>query len=598
MEVQAPWAGHQRWQVLATAFDQGQDFLRTWQAWRDDPLRPHQLFFTALVTPDEAAEAAAGAPDFGHLGSDNHHFGPSHPLTQALLEQCQGLLPGTHRLVFEAGLVQLTLCVGCVNEVLPTLDSVVDQVLLAPPTNNTVWDCKLIKGLGRLCRHGTQLCAATGGAAADAALRASLVSAGFVLETPQPASDKPAVLARYAPHWPLRHAHRAARVDGPGRVVVVGAGLAGSAVAWSLAQRGWQVEVLDQADTAATGASALPAGVIAPHASPDDALLSRMSRTGVRLTLQRAAQLLQRDVDWAPSGVLEHRVEGKRGLPNTEAWAQAGVAWSRPAQACELQAAHLPHDTPALWHSMAGWIRPARLVRAQLQHPAVTWRGHSAVHRLQRNGAVWQLLDDQGHTLACAEHVVLATAYATRALLEDHTSSRLPLNPLRGQVSWGPLSTLPATARALLPPFPVNGHGSFVSGMHGPNTPEAMWLAGSTFERGETQALLKPEDQAANLVKLARLLPKLGTAVSPAFDQAHMWAGVRCTLPDRLPAVGPVYHSTWPGLYVCTGLGARGLTLSVLCGEVLAAWLHGEPWPAEKKLAQALLAERFWPQSP
>jgi tRNA 5-methylaminomethyl-2-thiouridine biosynthesis bifunctional protein len=39
-------------------------------------------------------------------------------------------------------------------------------------------------------------------------------------------------------------------------------------------------------------------------------------------------------------------------------------------------------------------------------------------------------------------------------------------------------------------------------------------------------------------------------------------------------------------------MGSRGLSFAVLCGELLAAWLHAEPWPIEKRLAQSLLASR------
>lgn len=46
-------------------------------------------------------------------------------------------------------------------------------------------------------------------------------------------------------------------------------------------------------------------------------------------------------------------------------------------------------------------------------------------------------------------------------------------------------------------------------------------------------------------------------------------------------------------LQLCTGLGARGLTLAVLCGELLAATLHGEPLPVARSLAQRLRAGRF-----
>jgi tRNA 5-methylaminomethyl-2-thiouridine biosynthesis bifunctional protein len=47
-----------------------------------------------------------------------------------------------------------------------------------------------------------------------------------------------------------------------------------------------------------------------------------------------------------------------------------------------------------------------------------------------------------------------------------------------------------------------------------------------------------------------------------------------------------------PGLQVLTGLGARGLALSVLCGQWLAARMCGEPLPLETDLSQRLVAER------
>jgi tRNA 5-methylaminomethyl-2-thiouridine biosynthesis bifunctional protein len=405
------------------------------------------------------------------------------------------------------------------------------------------------------------------------------------------------------------HTHTAL-AERAGHALVVGAGLAGAAAAYSLAQRGWRVEVLDAASAPAAGASGLPAGLIAPHVSPDDAPLSRISRAGLRATLQRVAALLPQGQDWAPSGALEHRVKHKRALPPATPDTPRGDDWSLEASPSQIEAAGLADlDAPAsaLWHPSAAWLRPAQLVRAQLAHERIVWRGGAAVARLQRTAAGWALLDAHGHTLAQAPHVVLAAGFAVRALLEplpdqwlqsplqtrpEATAHTLPLQALRGQVSWGLLSDLPAAARAALPPWPVHGYGSFLQGMHGPSE-APLWIVGSTFERGNTTAAVFGADHAANQARLQRLLPRLGAQMTSAFAAAQGWAAVRCTLPDRLPAVGALDGARWPGLYVLTGLGARGLTLSVLAGEVLAAQLHGEPWPLPAPLARALLAQRF-----
>ena len=150
---------------------------------------------------------------------------------------------------------------------------------------------------------------------------------------------------------------------------MIGAGLSGSAVAHSLASRGWAVTVLDQAEGVGAGASGLPAGLAAPHVSPDDNVLSRITRAGVRSTLQRADALLQSGTDWALTGVLEHNLAGKRRLPksdpgnstststntntNTNTGADLPHDMSTLASAAQIAAAGLPPETPALWHGQA-----------------------------------------------------------------------------------------------------------------------------------------------------------------------------------------------------------------------------------------------------
>ena len=78
-------------------------------------------------------------------------------------------------------------------------------------------------------------------------------------------------------------------------------------------------------------------------------------------------------------------------------------------------------------------------------------------------------------------------------------------------------------------------------------------------------------------------------------------------MPDRMPAVGALQaparrraprnalptEPTAQGLYVCCGMGARGLALAMFSGELLAAHIHHEPLPAEKKLAAMLDPLRF-----
>jgi tRNA 5-methylaminomethyl-2-thiouridine biosynthesis bifunctional protein len=373
------------------------------------------------------------------------------------------------------------------------------------------------------------------------------------------------------------------------QALVIGTGLSGSAVAHSLAVRGWSVTVLDQAPGVGAGASGLPAGLAAPHVSPDDNVLSRITRAGVQATLQRAQMLLQSGTDWALTGVLEHNLAGKRRLPSGTA-----DQHSTPASAAKIAAAGLSPGSPALWHAQAGWIRPRQLVAAQLQTPGVQVRWGQQVQGIERRGDEWVVTDAQGQTLGQAPWLVVASAFDSRALLRPLPGFAVPLNPLRGQVSFGHMADLNEAQRQLLPPFPVNGHGSFISGVP---SPEGLpgWFIGSTFERDCEQAPVREEDHAANQVRLATLLPALGQAMGGQFEPGRVqgWAGLRCTLPNRLPAVGPIDRQGLPGLCLSTGMGARGISLAVLCGELTAAWLNDEPLPLPAALAKHLAAERF-----
>ncbi|MCU0927326.1 MAG: FAD-dependent oxidoreductase, partial [Hydrogenophaga sp.] len=47
--------------------------------------------------------------------------------------------------------------------------------------------------------------------------------------------------------------------------LVIGAGLAGAAVCFALARRGWRLTLMDAASGPAQGASALPVGMLSPH---------------------------------------------------------------------------------------------------------------------------------------------------------------------------------------------------------------------------------------------------------------------------------------------------------------------------------------------
>lgn len=568
------WQGRRTWRVLATAFGHGELFLSSWAAWQADAQRSAQLHITCMVDqPLTSTDVLAHTPPEWQ------------PMAQALAERLYGLLPGVHRLSFEHGQVLLTLWVGPMQDMLRQQHSVADAVWMPTPIAS---DAHSIKALARHCQRGTVVLAPK----IEEALSHGLQSAGF---TWVEATDAALTQGHYAPRWePRKRGDAQAPQETAGTALVIGAGLAGSSIAHSLALRGWRVTVLAAGDTPADGASGLPAGLFCPHVSPDDSVLSRLSRSGVRMTLQRLRDVCQEGADWGHSGVLEHCTDGGTGLPAH--WVTGpGADWSHTTTAEQLQAAGLDDDTAACWHAQAGWVRPAQLVQAQLRHPLIQFQGRTEVARLQATpDGTWQALDAKGEVISQADLAVVACGPATPTLLPADTAWQL--QALRGQITWGWHTEANAAA---LPPFPVNGNGNLVT--HVPFEEGRAWIMGSTFERDVREMPISYTDQmaahAVNYDKLSTLLPHsappLASWFTPGDDHCQpTWGRVRVASYDRLPIAGPVSADA-PGLWALTAMGARGLTLSVVCGELIAAQLHGEPLPLDAKLAQHLGTERL-----
>ncbi|WP_180129721.1 FAD-dependent oxidoreductase [Rhodoferax sp. BLA1] len=582
------WLGLPRLQILDTCFKDGLGFLRTWHTWQHTTDRPRMLHVVALCPRAPTSETLVQA-----CGSDTNLL----PLANELVAHWFGLLPGFHRFLLANGQVTLTLCVGDALQALRQHTFLADEVCVAldAPEQPGEFDAHnpwAIKALARCCRRGTTLYAHLPTSTDASDLHQQLCSSGFAISDNSTDAERQ-FQARFDPPWPLKTSRQNHSSALPvQRCAVVGAGLAGASVAAALARRGWQVLVLDAAPAPAAGASGLPVGLVVPHTSSDDCPLSRLSRAGVRLTLQQARQHLQPGTQWAATGVLERQVGGTPQLPSH--WQPEGQDWS-------ISAPDKLADGPGLWHPRAAWIQPAALVSAWLKQPGVRFQGGAKVCHVQHIDGVWQLLDEAQQVLCCAERVVFANAGAARPLLDNLAHShpdlssqlqRLPSTQgMRGLLSWA-LHSDSTADKAAFPPFPVNGFSGLVS--HVPTDQGPAWFMGSSYQPEQQVERPDADNHVRNWEHLKELLPSLAGPLAANFASKNLqtWKGTRCISADRLPLVGPLDAGAQPSLWLCAALGSRGLSFSVLCAELLAAQMGAEPLPVEAKLAKALHALR------
>ncbi|MBI1282935.1 MAG: bifunctional tRNA (5-methylaminomethyl-2-thiouridine)(34)-methyltransferase MnmD/FAD-dependent 5-carboxymethylaminomethyl-2-thiouridine(34) oxidoreductase MnmC [Thiobacillus sp.] len=562
----AAWAGRAGFVVLETGFGTGLNFMTTWAAWQADPARPARLHFLSVEKhPFQAADLArlhAQWPEFAALSSE-------------LLANWPTLTPGFHRIALDGGRVQLTLMLGDVHDCMPQVQAGVDAFYLdgfAPDSNADMWQPGLFRELARLARSGAV--AATYTVAAP--VREGLQRAGFVCEKRAGYGRKRHCLtARFEARTRLPEPAL------PRHVAVIGAGVAGSAVAHALAQREVAVSVIERAGAPAQAASGNPVAVFRPLISRDDNFATRLTRAAFLHDLRAWAALTLAGikgeaVEWSRCGVLHLARDSDAATKQWQALADTAppadfARWVEVGEASEL--ANWPLASPGVFYSTAGWVVPSSLCRAWLDHPAIRLHSGCTATRLQATAAGWHVLDRMGSVLIEADAVVLANARDALQLAPDQA---WPLHTVRGQVTQLPAGSLPQLRRV------ISREGYVAPGPFQP-------LVGATYEHDDEDTAPRRESDVVNLARLEAILP--GAARS--FDAVAVSgrASLRATLPDRLPIVGSVGRH--PGLYVAAGYASRGVVWAGLLGEALADRMTRQPLPLEADLMRAIAPDRF-----
>ncbi|WP_394470083.1 FAD-dependent 5-carboxymethylaminomethyl-2-thiouridine(34) oxidoreductase MnmC [Roseateles sp. DC23W] len=563
----ARWQGRERFVVLETGFGLGNNFLATWDAWRQDPSRCARLVFVSLekhpLTRDDLARVHAGNP----LGD----------LARQLVDRWPPLTPGLHTLSFEGGSVELLLGLGDARDLSRELVLDADAIYLdgfSPKLNPDLWDEWLLKSLARHAVPGTTVATWS----IHRPMRRTLASLGFEVGLAPGFANKPEMtVARFAPrHLPQRPAGREPLAPGARHAVIVGAGLAGAACALALARAGVACTVVDALAAPAQASSGNPAGLFHGTLNPDDGPHARFNRAAALATqallrelgVPQQAGLLRLETRLAQDAMVG--VPGYVEPLSTErASALAGTALSHPA-----------------WlYPGGGAVAPGAYVDALLQASGATLKLRTAVAAARRDEAGWTLLDDTGGPLTTAPLLVLAGGHAQLPLLGELA---VDLTVQRGQLTH--------LARApWVPGLPIAGDGYAIADGQG-----GAWC-GATTQDDDTAPELREADQVENLTRYARLAGLVAPPRAPLAGRVA-W---RLIAPDRLPLIGGLalpgappaaqlrLQPRLPGLVVCTGFASRGITWAALAGHVAAALALGGPRPLEAELLDAVDPLRF-----
>ncbi|MGZ3441804.1 MAG: tRNA (5-methylaminomethyl-2-thiouridine)(34)-methyltransferase MnmD, partial [Polyangia bacterium] len=406
------WRGRERFVVLETGFGLGNNFLATWAAWRDDPARCGRLHFISIELSPPTRETIAAIERNGALA----------PLAAELARRWPPLTCNLHRIAFEDGAVELLLAFGAAAEWLPQLVAEVDAFFLdgfAPACNPAMWEPRVLKAISRLA--APEATVATWSAAR--AVRDGLASAGFAVERATGSGGKRDITrARFAPRFQPRPSLRRAApraiasgppvVDREPQVGIVGAGLAGCALAEALARRGVRSLILERNDDIAVEASGNAAGVFHGVVHRRDGRHARFHRAAALAAAGAVGAAIEaQGVRGSTGGLLrvETRLDidamraivAEQGLPPDYVGALDADTASRVAG--------VRVASPAWHYPSGGWVEPRALARAWLAEAhehAVLWLG-CRVASIRRSDDRWLVCDAAGDTVAAAPALAL-----------------------------------------------------------------------------------------------------------------------------------------------------------------------------------------------
>ena len=567
------WRGRDRFAICELGFGAGLNVLAAWRVWKATR-EPHAILHISSVEAfplarDDAARALSHFPELADLAAQLLARWP-----------VRGYAP--QRLWFPDEGFALTLFTGAAETILSGMRGPYDAWFLdgfAPARNPEVWAGPLLKHIARLSAPGAR--AATFTVAGD--VRRGLQAAGFRVEKkPGHGAKRERLEATYAAD---------AQVSGgasiypyaavyPRRVAVIGAGIAGAAMADALTRRGVETVVLEAARALGAGASGNPAGIVMP----------RLDRGGGALAEVFLAAYLHAIAAYDALGASVFDACGVEERRD-DMTALADLLSDPPLPQDWFQA--LPDG--AAFHVRAGVLRPLAAIEALLSNTRILFE--SPVQSLERSSDGLILRAPDGRALLKADAVVLACGAALKRFEPAHF---LPITLSRGQIEWGDGL---APARALT-------QGSYVAPFSGGV------LFGATFDDAYAadDAVANADSRARNVNALAQLAPDVAAQIDLRKLQSR--ASLRATTPDRAPVAGllpdaeawraqfaalahggrvltakpPPAHA---GVYVIGGLGARGLTLAPLLGERIASEICGEPPPLSQAALDAIHPARF-----
>ncbi|MDO5768776.1 MAG: FAD-dependent 5-carboxymethylaminomethyl-2-thiouridine(34) oxidoreductase MnmC [Psychrobacter sp.] len=586
--------------IAELGFGTGLNLLATWQLWRDIKAqycadseasdgdsavlyrRPRLHFISTEKYPLTRADLAKS------LASWQQADPKLTSMIKRLLALYPVLISGCHRLHLDND-VTLDLWLGDAAQSLAKLDNShgahVDAWFLdgfAPSCNESLWAEQVFTQMRRLsCLNTTVATFSCAGV-----VKRGLMTAGFDIQKVKGFGRKRQMLTAVMRESNDSFEITQASVDSL-QVVVIGSGIAGLMSAWSLANRGIEVRLLDKTAPLA-GASGNPRALLAPKMTPIHHVDEHLHSIGYLYSSRfypdlNQTALLSTAAIFEPTATLDLLTKANIDLAQIKDYPDE-MATTLPNDKAKLLTNLSKADlSDNLYLPQSGLINPYALANKVLAHPLIHFEQRDVVKIVANNTQEpFTDADDspllssaipssacsstptnkhkitlhcQDGSLLTADTIIIATAYHSH-LLDDRI---FDFRKIRGQLSW---FTSTAAQLAGLPRLPLKYNGycspftthltdlSMISaGIDSKsNLPcsstdnVVQFLMGASFVRNDTDTTVRQAEHEINRDKLLAALPELAGVVPADTATWQGRVGIRAQTPDYHPLVGALTH--------------------------------------------------------
>ena len=465
-------------------------------------------------------------------------------------------IQGAQKISLFGGRIILNLIIGEIDntqEYIKLMDKVDAWYFdgFSPSKNPDLWSIKLFKCIHKSCHENTTFSTYT----SSGLVKNNLTESGFNHSRAMGFSDKRHMLKGTVDTQLKKNTSNT-------KVAVIGSGIAGCVLSYTLAKKGIEVDLYEKSDSICSGASSHELLVTYPRLSAHDTAFGSFTLHSYIFATNFYKQL--KTDAWKKTGViiLNHdAATEKRQSSLLEKRADGEIyRYIDPDEASEISGIDIKLN--GLIYEDAGYILPEEMCKFLIESPKINIFTSSHIKSIKKNREVFNL--NIGKKKFEYHNVCVCAGSETANIVDiDGISIK------RGQVTH--IESLDNVSRIKLPICAKGYISPRVNNIH---------LVGSSYSDSEDTDLSE-EEHLYNLNNLKLVIDEEMNVITGQ-------TGHRAVSKDHMPVVGMK-----DGIYINTCHGSRASVTAPISAEIIASMIVDEAPPLMGRELESLSPERF-----